>query len=154
MNIQILLQQLISTMLSTPWLASEVNKKRWSSSNSSSKRICKCNKCKWCNNNSNSNSKCSSLILVVSLLNSSIARCSSNKWICNSNTVQVRSTWIHNTKTRWCNSNNSHNGKHSSNLLNRMQELSPTTEVSVTSALSNPHHKTTIKALPDNITVD
>lgn len=153
MNIHILLQRLTNTMLSTLWQASEVSRSKWSSS----KRSGKCNKCKWCNYNSNNNSsKCNSPTLVALLLSSSIAKCNSSKWICSSNnTEEERSTCNHNTKTKWCNSNNSHSGKHSSSPLIRTQELSSQIqEASVTLAHSNPPRKTTIKLLPANTTVD
>ena len=147
MNIRILLLQMTNTMLSTPWLALEANRRKWNNNKrNNSRHTRRCSKCKWCRT-----SKCSSSSLtpVVSLLSSSIARCSSNRWICN----KLNTTWTLNTETKWCNSSNSHSGQHSSNLL-RIKEINLTQEVSATLAHSNPLLKITIRQLQDNTTMD
>jgi len=136
-NILTLRLQLTNTMLLTPWQVLTRNKTKWESNNSKRHRCSKCNKCKWCN----SNSRCSNLLPVASLLNSSTARCSSNSKTYRS----MQELWT--CKTKCNNSNSNHSGLHSSNktlvailrihrpmLLSSHKQIQ---EVSETSARSN-----------------
>ena len=149
-SIHTLLQLLISTMLLMLWQASEDNRKKWSNNKQPK---CRCSKCKWWCNSSNS-SKCSnsSLILVASHLNSSTARCSR----CNSSSNTKDSACNRNSSSsKWCNSSNSHNGKHSSNnRALQIPDFRPIQEALVISARSNLRHKTTISQRLDNTTMD
>ena len=148
-SILIPIHRMTNIMLSTQWLALEVNKKKWSNSK---RPTCRCNKCKWCSNSKCSNNKCSSLIQVVSRPNSSTARCSR----CNSSSNTKDSACNRNSSSsKWCNSSNSHNGKHSSNnRALQIPDFRPIQEALVISARSNLRPKTTISQRLDNTTMD